>query len=44
MRRTYSPPEVIQEKCTGCGLCVGDCPAFVFEMMNTKTSVVSGPL
>jgi nitroreductase/ferredoxin len=40
MRRTYSPPEVITEKCTGCGLCVEDCPAFVYEMMDTKASVV----
>jgi nitroreductase/NAD-dependent dihydropyrimidine dehydrogenase PreA subunit len=42
MRRIYSPPEVIREKCTGCGLCVEDCPAFVFEMMDTKASVVRG--
>jgi nitroreductase/NAD-dependent dihydropyrimidine dehydrogenase PreA subunit len=42
MRRTYSPPEVIREKCTGCGLCVEDCPAFVFEMMDKKASVVRG--
>ena len=35
MRRTYSPPKVIRKKCTGCGLCVEDCPAFVFEMMDT---------
>ncbi|MCJ7663172.1 MAG: nitroreductase family protein [Desulfobacterales bacterium] len=42
MRRTYSPPEVITEKCTGCGLCMQVCPAFVFEMMNAKARVVRG--
>jgi nitroreductase/NAD-dependent dihydropyrimidine dehydrogenase PreA subunit len=42
MRRTYSPPEVIREKCTGCGLCVEDCPAFVFEMTDSKAAVVRG--
>jgi nitroreductase/NAD-dependent dihydropyrimidine dehydrogenase PreA subunit len=42
MRRTYSPPEVIREKCTGCGLCVEECPAFVFEMTDNKASVVRG--
>lgn len=42
MRRTYSPPEVIMRKCTGCGLCVEECPAFVFEMTGTKAVVVRG--
>jgi len=42
MRRIYSPPEVIREKCTGCGLCVEDCPAFVFETMDKEASVVRG--
>lgn len=42
MRRTYSPPKVIMKKCTGCGLCVEDCPAFVFEMTDSKASVVRG--
>jgi nitroreductase/NAD-dependent dihydropyrimidine dehydrogenase PreA subunit len=42
MRRTYFPPEVIMEKCTGCGLCMKVCPAFVFEMMDTKARVVRG--
>jgi len=42
MRRTYSPPEVITKRCTGCGLCVEDCPSFVFELMNKKASVARG--
>jgi nitroreductase/NAD-dependent dihydropyrimidine dehydrogenase PreA subunit len=42
MRRTYSPPTVILKKCMGCGLCVEDCPAFVFEMTDTKAAVVRG--
>lgn len=42
MRRTYSPPEVIREKCTGCGLCLEDCPAFVFAMKDKKASVERG--
>src|SRR4030042_4356 len=42
MRRTYSPPEVMTGKCTGCGLCVEVCPAFVFAMTNKKASVVRG--
>jgi nitroreductase/NAD-dependent dihydropyrimidine dehydrogenase PreA subunit len=42
MRRTYFPPEVITEKCTGCKLCVEVCPAFVFSMMKGKASVVRG--
>lgn len=42
MRRTYSPPEVMKEKCTACGLCVGVCPAFVFEMMDKTARVVRG--
>jgi nitroreductase/NAD-dependent dihydropyrimidine dehydrogenase PreA subunit len=42
MRRTYAPPKVIIKKCTGCGLCVKDCPAFVLEMRGNKASVVRG--
>lgn len=42
MKDTCSPPEVITEKCTGCGLCVEVCPGFVFDMMNEKASVVRG--
>jgi nitroreductase/NAD-dependent dihydropyrimidine dehydrogenase PreA subunit len=42
MRRTYSPPEVIMKKCTGCSLCVEECPAFVFEMTDSKVAVVRG--
>lgn len=42
MRRTYSPPEVIREKCTGCGLCLEVCPAFVFAMKDKKASVERG--
>jgi len=42
MRRTYSPPEVITKRCTGCGLCVEDCPAFVFELRDKKASVARG--
>ena len=42
MRRTYSPPEVLQRRCTGCNLCVEACPGFVLEMINKKASVVRG--
>jgi nitroreductase/NAD-dependent dihydropyrimidine dehydrogenase PreA subunit len=42
MRRTYSPPKVIMKKCTGCSLCVEECPAFVLEMTDTKAAVVRG--
>jgi nitroreductase/ferredoxin len=42
MRRVYYPPEVIWEKCTGCGLCLAVCPSFVFELMDTKSRVVRG--
>jgi nitroreductase/NAD-dependent dihydropyrimidine dehydrogenase PreA subunit len=42
MRRTYAPPEVIMETCTGCGLCMEVCPSFVFELMDTKAAVVRG--
>jgi nitroreductase/NAD-dependent dihydropyrimidine dehydrogenase PreA subunit len=42
MRRIYSPPEVILKRCTGCGLCVEDCPAFVLEMKDNKATVVRG--
>jgi nitroreductase/NAD-dependent dihydropyrimidine dehydrogenase PreA subunit len=42
MRRTYSPPEVIMKKCTGCGLCMSVCPAFVLELRDKKARVVRG--
>ncbi len=42
MRRAYSPPEVIREKCTGCGLCLEVCPSFVFELMDKKSRVLRG--
>jgi nitroreductase/NAD-dependent dihydropyrimidine dehydrogenase PreA subunit len=42
MRRTYSPPEVIKKKCTGCGLCLTVCPSFVFELTGKKARVVRG--
>jgi len=42
MRRVYFPPEVIREKCTGCGLCLEVCPSFVFELMDKKARVVRG--
>jgi nitroreductase/NAD-dependent dihydropyrimidine dehydrogenase PreA subunit len=42
MRRTYSPPEVMMKQCTGCGLCIAVCPAFVFEMTDNKALVVRG--
>lgn len=42
MRRTYSPPEVMMKRCTGCGLCLTVCPAFVFELMDKKARVVRG--
>jgi nitroreductase/NAD-dependent dihydropyrimidine dehydrogenase PreA subunit len=42
MRRTYSPPEVLTERCTGCGICVEVCPTFVLEMMGEKALVRRG--
>ena len=42
MRRTYSPPEVLTARCTGCGICVEACPGFVLEMRDKKASVVRG--
>jgi len=42
MRRTYSPPAVITEKCTGCGLCMKVCPSFVFELTENKALVARG--
>ncbi|MBN1254263.1 MAG: nitroreductase family protein [Deltaproteobacteria bacterium] len=42
MRRTYAPPEVIMETCTGCGLCMEVCPSFVFELMDATAAVVRG--
>jgi nitroreductase/NAD-dependent dihydropyrimidine dehydrogenase PreA subunit len=42
MRRTYSPPEVLSRRCTGCGMCVDVCPGFVLETINKKASVVRG--
>jgi nitroreductase/NAD-dependent dihydropyrimidine dehydrogenase PreA subunit len=42
MRRTYTPPEVIIGKCTGCGLCMEVCPSFVFELMDATAVVVRG--
>jgi len=42
MRRTYSPPEVLTARCTGCGICVEACPGFVLEMRDKKASIVRG--
>ncbi len=42
MKRTYTPPEVITERCTGCGMCVEVCPSFVLDMVNEKASAVRG--
>jgi nitroreductase/NAD-dependent dihydropyrimidine dehydrogenase PreA subunit len=42
IRRTYSPPEVMMKRCTGCGLCLTVCPSFVFEMRDKKARVVRG--
>ncbi len=42
MRRTYSPPEVMTKKCTGCNLCVEVCPAFVFDLEDKKAVVKRG--
>jgi nitroreductase/NAD-dependent dihydropyrimidine dehydrogenase PreA subunit len=32
----------MMKRCTGCGLCAGVCPAFVFEMTDDKALVVRG--
>lgn len=42
MKRTYPPPEVMTERCTGCGLCVELCPGFVLEMLDGKAAAVRG--
>jgi nitroreductase/NAD-dependent dihydropyrimidine dehydrogenase PreA subunit len=42
MRRTYSPPEVLKARCTGCSTCVEVCPAFVLEMKDKKALVARG--
>lgn len=34
--------EILEKKCTGCGLCVKMCPAFVLEMRHGNAQVVSG--
>ena len=42
MKRMHPSPEVITERCTGCGLCVEACPSFVLDMANAKASVARG--
>ncbi len=36
-----TPPRVIKEKCTGCGICVKECPSLVIEMIDDKASHVN---
>jgi nitroreductase/NAD-dependent dihydropyrimidine dehydrogenase PreA subunit len=40
MKRDVHPPEVMQEKCVGCGLCTQVCPSFVLDIANGKAWVV----
>jgi nitroreductase/NAD-dependent dihydropyrimidine dehydrogenase PreA subunit len=40
--RVITPPQVNTDKCTGCGLCVKVCPAFVFELREKKVEAVYG--
>lgn len=35
------PPVVDQEKCTGCGSCVEDCPNEVLSLKDEKAQVIS---
>jgi len=42
MKRTYPPPEIVTEMCTGCGLCAEVCPSFALDMVGTKALVVRG--
>jgi ferredoxin len=32
--------KIDEEKCTGCGTCVDDCPVDVFELQNEKSAAV----
>ena len=42
MKRKGNPPTVITKDCIGCKRCVEVCPSFVFDMTETKSSVVRG--
>lgn len=33
------PPVIDTDKCSGCGMCVEDCPNEVLEMKNDKSTV-----
>jgi len=35
---TTSTPEIIVEKCTGCGFCVAPCPVFAIEIVSRHKS------
>jgi nitroreductase/NAD-dependent dihydropyrimidine dehydrogenase PreA subunit len=40
--RLIAPPEVDVDTCTGCGTCTTECPQFVFELREKKSTVVAG--
>ncbi len=42
MRPGSNAPEVILERCTGCGQCVSVCPSFVIDLNEEKAGVVRG--
>jgi nitroreductase/NAD-dependent dihydropyrimidine dehydrogenase PreA subunit len=42
MKSKLNPPEVIQAKCVGCGLCLQVCPSFVLDVTQGKARVARG--
>ena len=42
MNRNVNPPNVVVDKCNGCGLCFEVCPSFVLEVTQGKSRVVRG--
>jgi nitroreductase/NAD-dependent dihydropyrimidine dehydrogenase PreA subunit len=40
--RRIEPPTVDVARCTGCGSCVKECPAHLFEVRDKKSTVVAG--